>query len=185
MNFANSGNGFCGYYSRFGATPCAPDHGVNGNYIDTKTDWLNTYAPGTSRVMSFTNGNRGADLLTDFIGPELQAHEDIELFIYQLGSTTVGHVISPFSITYDPGNPNGGGFMSYQDPNFPTVQQMIDFIINSSGQIQFADPASGLGTVTVTAGFSESPIPEPGTLGLLAIALAAAAKIAMRPRRAK
>lgn len=166
-DFGISGDGFCGYYSRFGAKPCAPNHGVNGTYVDTLSDWLNKYAAGTSYVVSDTNGNQGASLVSGFIGPQLEQHEDVELFIYNLGRTS-GHVISPLSITYDPLNLKAGGQMSYQDPNFPNVQQMVDFQINGQGQVQFKDPASGLGLVTVTAGFAESPIPEPSTLALLA-----------------
>jgi hypothetical protein len=165
VRFGFGDAGFTGYYQRSGDP--------SGNYSSTLTDWLSMYAPGTSSVKQNTNGNNGASLVVDFIGPELRDHEDVEVFIYDLMTGLHGHVISPTSITYDPTNPGAGGSLSYQDPNFPTIEQMVDFSLNSSGQIQFTDPVSGLGTVTVTDAFSESPIPEPSTFILLASGLLA------------
>jgi hypothetical protein len=164
VRFGFGDAGFTGYYQRH--------ENPFSDYTSTLRDWLSLYAPGTSSVKQDTNGNNGASLVGDFIGPELRDHEDGELFIYDL-TITHGHVISPTSITYDPTNPGAGGSLSYQDPNFPTVEQMVDFSLNSSGQIQFTDLASGLGTVTVQAAFSESPIPEPSTFILLASGLLA------------
>ena len=152
--------GILGYYNRKGD----PDQ----KYIDTLNDWLNTYAPATSYVVSDTDGNQGANLLTMFIGPQLEAHEDVELFIFDLKGDE-GHVISPVCITYDPQNPAAGGSMSYQDPNFPTTRQTVDFIINPMGEIQFMDPVTGLGMVTVTAGFAKSPVPQPENRGLVSL----------------
>jgi hypothetical protein len=171
------GSPVCGYYNRFGvgANQCGTNNGVNQNYIDTKNDWLNQYAPNTTTTASATNGTNGANLLSAFLGPQLQAHEDVEIFWYSLDAngnpTNVGHVISPTSITYDNANPGAGASISFQDPNFPTQTFTVNATINTKGYLSFTDPASGGGTVGITAAFAESPqqalIPEPGTLALL------------------
>jgi len=180
MEFALGGFGFCGYYQRFGKDPCAPNDGVNGNYVDTLKSWLNTYAPGTSSVSSDTDGKLGATLLASFIGPELKKHEDVELFIYNLAGT-VGHVISPTSITYDPLNPALGGSITYQDPNDPTTPFTATFNI-TNGFIEFKSDNSQLGTVYVSAAFAESPVPEPATLMLMGTGISGLALVLLRRR---
>jgi len=170
-----AGGDICGYYSRFGAAPCAPNNGVNQNYVDTKSTWVNKYAPNTTTVSQQTNGNQGFNLLTMFIGPELQAHEDVELFIYQADAngnpTTSGHVIAPTSITYDPTNPNGAISLTYQDPNFPTNSYTATASVNGAGYLSFFDAPTFGANAVVTAAFAESPlaalIPEPGTWTLI------------------
>jgi hypothetical protein len=174
-------NGICGYYNQFGAGPnqCGVNQGVNQNYVNTLNAWMTAFAPGTTSVVSDFNGNMGGNLLTTFLGPQLQSHEDVELFIYSLDNTgnplNTGHVISPTSITYDPANTANPISMTYQDPNFPTNSYTVAPTINGAGYLSFTDPASGLGTVGITAAFAESPLasalPEPGTLTLLGGAL--------------
>src|SRR5262249_8742335 len=147
LEFANgdgTGGDICGYYNRFGT--CGTNNGVNQNYVDTKNDWMNAYAPNTTNVFSQTNGPQGFNLLTTFIGPELRDHEDVELFIYGADAngkpTTEGHVISPMSITYDPADPNAGITMTYQDPNFPTLPQTQTVTVNGAGYLQFNDAST-------------------------------------------
>jgi hypothetical protein len=168
-----NGNNYAGYYNRFSAG-YPNNQGINGNYINTKNDWFNSFAPGTSTITSYTQGTQGIQLLSTFFGPELADHEDVELFIY-LPDMSSGHVISPLSITYDPMNMNGCPLCSftYQDPNNPTVVQMADLTTNANGYLQFFDSSTFNANVIITAAFAESPVPEPGTLAMFIIAVGA------------
>jgi len=138
---------------------------------------------GADGVTGYYNmkGNATADagILQAFLAPQLKDHEGIQLFIYN--SAGLGHVIAPYSITYNPADPSAGGKMSFQDPNAPKDEQTVRFTVDD-GQMQFFDPESGLGNVSVTAGFAESPVPEPGSLflfgaGMLAVGWAARRRI--------
>ena len=156
-DFANGGgDGITGYYNLKGS-PTA-------DYTFCLKQWLDTFAAGTTTVASYAPSD-GAGMLTAFLAPELQVHAGIQLFIYNAKGD--GHVIAPFSITYNPMDPGAGGSMTFQDPNAPKDEQKVTFTVDD-GQMQFFDPESGLGQVSVTAGFAEAPTPEPGTLSLLA-----------------
>jgi PEP-CTERM motif len=155
-DFAFGGaDGITGYYNLKG-NPAT-------DYTFALKQWLTTYAAGTTTVVSYAPSD-GAGMLTAFLAPELQQHAGIQLFIYN--SAGLGHVIAPFSITYNSMDPGAGGTMIFQDPNAPDEEQKVTFTVDD-GQMQFFDPKSGLGQVSVTAGFAESPVPEPATLFLL------------------
>lgn len=155
---------FSGFYKRTGGSSI-------GRYASTLTDWFNSFAPDTSTISSSANGKKGVKLLRTFIGPEMQRHEDVELFIF-LPDMSKGHVISPVSITYNP-NKKGGCprcSIKYQDPNFPNQVQTADIKVSSSGYLQFFDKSTFNTNVIITAAASESPkIAEPAAISLLGI----------------
>jgi hypothetical protein len=165
------GTMYAGYYKRTGT--------ATGDYSSTLADWFLSFAPGTSTISSFTNGTRGMVLLDDFLAPELKQHEDLELFIFTPDMKS-GHVISPYSLTYDPTNPNGCPVCTirYQDPNSPNKKQSAKVTVNSDGYLQFFDKSTfdanviitAAFNVIITAAFSESPkhaVAEPAALAML------------------
>jgi hypothetical protein len=155
-DFAHGGgDGITGYYNLKGS-PTA-------DYTFALKQWLDTFAAGTTTVVTYDPSD-GAGMLTAFLAPELQLHAGIQLFIYNAAGD--GHVVAPFSVTYNPMDPGAGGTLIFQDPNAPKEEQKVTFTVDD-GQMQFFDPESGLGQVSVTAGFAEAPTPEPGTLSLL------------------
>jgi hypothetical protein len=118
-----------------------------------------SFASQTTVVHSYVDGNQGMQLLRTFLGPELSHHEDVELFIYNsLEAQSLGHVISPTSITYDPNGSCSPCSITYQDPNSPTIPHTEDLSIGSSGYLQFFDHATFNSNVFVYAAFGESPI---------------------------
>src|SRR5215472_12289507 len=70
-----------GYYPR-------PD-GANGDYIATKMDWFNDFAPGTSFFATLVTPG------TDFLSQEIKANEDVEFFIAdQLRNANLFHALT-------------------------------------------------------------------------------------------
>ena len=156
-----------GYYPRPG--------GANTDYVATKLDWLNSFAPGTTTVESMFSGNTDAgkngNPNWDFLTGQIKDHEDVEMFIKDSGF----HAITLTGIKWvDPTkgcDVANNCQITYQDPNKPTTQQMNIPLTLSGGSLGFKDPTGLLGNVTITAAFAESPVPEPATLGLLGAAL--------------
>jgi|688.fasta_scaffold246037_2 hypothetical protein len=148
-----------GYYQRTG--------GAEQDYLDTKKDWFNDYAPGTSVISSWfsgsTDNNRKPTI--DDLAQEIKDGEDVEFFVQ---GTNFYHVLTLTGVFCDMAMSCG---IKYQDPNMPTVEQMTSVMINN-GMLMFTGvPGSNFNeAVTITAAFSESPIPEPSSiLGILAI----------------
>jgi hypothetical protein len=99
--------------------------------------------------------------------PEINDHEDVELFVKD---TNFFHVITLTEVSCDVAMNCG---IRYQDPNAPTVNQPSTPITTMDGMLMFTGlPGSNFnGTVTITAAFSESTVPEPSTGLLLATGL--------------
>jgi hypothetical protein len=169
-NFATAGFGtYAGYYTRPG--------GAEEDYIDTLTDWFNNYAPGTTFLNSWFTGSNDYDYspgIGDMAG-ELSANEDIEFFL-QDANDSFYHVVTLTGLKCTDSNDPTTCTIYYQDPNAPGTNQSAALGI-SGGVLQFDDVTGSnyQGTVSITAMFSESPVPEPaafllfgtGILGLI------------------
>ncbi len=137
-------------------------------YLDTKMDWINDYAPGTTKFNSWFSGSKNNDrkpTIAD-LATEIKDHEDVEFWVK--GPATVDfpkgifHVLTLTQVSCDKDN---NCSIRYQDPNDPMTNQPSTAVTVNGGMLQFDDvPGTGYkGTVTITAAFSESPVPEPST----------------------
>jgi len=148
-------------------------------FLQTKTNWVNTKAPGTTVITSEYAGSPNNNAIPDinFLLQEIQDHEDVEMFISGGG---IAHAIDLVSIGCTVQN---GCTMQYQDPNFPTtLQPLTQLTAGPGGFLTFTGlPGFPQNTFyTIDAVFSESPVPEPSAWILTAAALAA---ITFRARR--
>lgn len=175
-NFATNGFGaYMGYYSRPGS--------ATGDYIQTLTDWFNNYAPGTTDLNSWYVGSNDYDYspgYADLLG-EIQANEDVEFFVQGTGFY---HVLTLTGISCANAAPLSTCSITYQDPNAPMTNQAAVLSLNG-GLLQFTGvPGSGFaGTVSITAMFSESPVPEPATWLLSGLGIAALLRFKIRAKR--
>lgn len=159
---------YTGYYGRTGTN--------EQDYLDTKMDWLNGFAPQKSKFDAMWAGRtvagRNGAPTWQFLVNEIMHHEDIEMFIYD--DSGAGHVISLTGIRYDDTmtcEVENNCTINFQDPNFPNTNYLVDVML-TGGVLSFIDPSTFSGkTVTITAAFSESPIPLPSTVLLLCAGL--------------
>ena len=150
-----------GYYQRTG--------GAEQDYIETKSDWFNDFASGTSLLGSWFPGssqnNRKPTI--DDLAMEIKDGEDVEFFVSGTGFYHVLTLTGVFCTT----ETNCG--IKYQDPNSPTNQYSTPVSLMSDMIMFTGVPGSQYeGQVTITAAFSESPIPVPGPLPLLGLGVA-------------
>jgi hypothetical protein len=68
-------------------------------------------------------------------------------------------------------NANTNCTARWQDPNDPTNGTYSSPITNNAGQLSISGVLGAPGAVTITAGFSESPVPEPATAALMTAGL--------------
>jgi hypothetical protein len=154
-----------GYYPRPG--------GAESDFIQTKKDWINDYAPNTTVFDTWWSGSpdhNRAPNITDLAG-EMHDKEDVEFFVQGTGFF---HVLLLTGVMCDAQmNCN----ITYQDPNDPaqanpnqtmakTYTTPVTLGVNN---ISFTGvPGSNFaGAVNITAAFAESPVPEPGTCFLV------------------
>ena len=164
-------NTYLGYYKRTGSP--------TSDYIATLMDWTTSFAPNTSSFTSMFVGNAGAGANGSpnwaFLAPQIQSHEDVELFIAPVAGPGA-HVITLTGVTIQ--DPTKGCdtanncSITYQDSNDPSVNQAAPLTL-SNGVLGFFDATTFNANVDIYAAFSQSPIPEPATLALLAVAVLA------------
>jgi hypothetical protein len=154
-----------GYYQR----ALLPGFDAEEDYLDTKKDWFNDYAPGTTVFDSWFEGSPDNDRkpTIEDLAKEIKDGEDVEFFVDD--GNGFFHALTLTGVFCDMAMNCG---IKYQDPNQPTVEQ--DTLVSPmNGMLMFTGvPGSGFaGTVTITAAFAESPrVPEPSTiLGILAV----------------
>lgn len=160
-----------GYYPRPG--------GAESDFLQTKKDWINDYAPGTTRFNSWWAGspdnNRKPTI--DDLAREINHKEDVEFFVQ---GDNFYHVMTLTEVSCDMAM---NCSIRYQDPNQPGTHQGPTPITVMNNMLMFTGvPGSGYnGTVTITAAFSESPIPEPATWILICAAVLCFASHSRRP----
>jgi hypothetical protein len=153
-----------GYYPRPG--------GAESDFLQTKKDWINDYAPGTTKFSSWWAGspdNNRKPTIND-LAQEIKNKEDVEFFVDSMDAQNpFFHVMTLTEVSCDM---NNACSVRYQDPNQPAVNQASTPITVNNGMLMFTGvPGSGFAKpVTITAAFSESPInvPEPSTIVILA-----------------
>jgi hypothetical protein len=154
-----------GYYPRPG--------GAESDFIATKKDWINDYAPGTTVFDTWWSGSpdhNRAPTINDLAG-EMHDKEDVEFFVQ---GTNFFHVLLLTGVMCDA---QMNCSITYQDPNDPAqanpnqtmAKTYTTNVTLGANNISFTGvPGSGFaGAVNVTAAFAESPVPEPGTCLLL------------------
>ena len=150
-----------GYYNRTGTAA--------GDFLGTKEDWINDHAPHTTVFDSWYAGSSTHNRVPTSLdlGYEIRDQEDVEFFVQ---GTNFFHVLTLTAVKCDD---QGKCSIRYQDPNDPKVEQKAD-LTNTNGKLTFTGvPGSKYaGTVTITAEFAESPVPEPATLLAIGAALA-------------
>ncbi len=133
------------------------------SFLAGKMAWFAKNAPGTTRITSEYVGSASNNSLPTFkfLSGEIQSNEDVELFITGGG---IGHAIDLVSISCGP--PYNVCGMQYQDPNVSTkLQPFTQLTAGPGGALLFYGlPYYASTPFTIQAAFSESPIPEPGTL---------------------
>jgi hypothetical protein len=161
-----------GYYER--------DGGAESDFLQTKKDWINDRAPGSTIFNSWWAGSPDNDrkpTITD-LANEIRDGEDVEFFVR---GDDFYHVMTLTEVSCDMAM---NCSIRYQDPNDPTVNQPSTPVTIMDGMVMFTGvPGSGYPelTVTIEAAFAESPIPEPATIVLLATAVVGL--VARRRRR--
>ncbi len=158
-----------GYYARPG--------GAESDFLQTKKDWINDYAPGTTVFDSWWVGSPDHNrkpTIADLAG-EIHDKEDVEFFVQ---GDNFFHVLQLSGVMCDA---QMNCSIKYQDPNDPAQanpnQKMAKIymaqITDMNGMLTFTGvPGSGYaGMVTITAAFAESPdprlIPEPDAFVLM------------------
>jgi hypothetical protein len=150
------------------------------SFLQTKKDWINDRAPGTTVFNSWFDGstdNNRKPTIQD-LATEIAHGEDVEFFVR---GDNFYHVMTLTGVMCDMAM---NCSIKYQDPNDPAQdapnQTMAKIymaaITDMNGMLTFTGvPGSQFaGMVTITAAFAESPIPEPATIVLLSIVLGCA-----------
>lgn len=140
------------------------------SFLQTKKDWINDYAPGTTVFDSWFAGSGDHDrkpTIAD-LAQEIKDKEDVEFFVKGGDGGNVYHVMTLTGVACDM---NNACSIKFQDPNDVMNQYMRNVMVNM-GMIQFNDIFGFPGAYTITAAFAESPkaVPEPSTLVILATA---------------
>ena len=154
--------------------PDHPDRAYLG-YIDAKMAWINGdpannlmgHAPGSTLFDSYQNPTI-QDLASE-------NGEDVEIFVN--GGSLGYHALTLTGVSCTGANYTNCS-ISYQNPNFPTINVGNVGVSNVGGSLQLNAGFGDLGNIVDA--FSESPVPEPNSLILLGTAIAG---LAWRMRR--
>ena len=156
-----------GYYTRTA--------NVTSGYVpillQTKEDWVNDWAPGTT-VFHYRIGESDPNFYPtiDFLASQMEDHEDVELII-QTADGKSAHAIGLTDIQCDA---KGNCSIRFQDPNDPTHEKHADlFTFPGTNELGFFYGGVNWG---IQSALAESPTdhtmtPEPGTVVLLGSAL--------------
>ena len=136
-----------GYYSRPGS--------VGGDYVQTKMDWINDYAPGTTIFNSYFLGSAQNDRLPTIedLANEIQHGEDVEFFVD--GGTAGNHALTLTGISCMLNNFTNCS-ITFLNDGVPVGATSITLGPNG------LEVDTGFGNIY--AAFSESPVPEPSTM---------------------
>jgi hypothetical protein len=144
-----------GYYNRTGDPYL--------NYVLTKTDWFNDFAPNTTVIKNSTFFPQ-----VSFFAQEIRHGEDVEFFVRKVSDPAFGHALTLVGISCAAANYSNCS-IQYQDPNNPAQLSNPAMLVGLTGTpLAFVHPV--FGNVFIDAAFSESPIPAPG--GILVMVLA-------------
>jgi hypothetical protein len=152
-----------------------PLDGAYLGYIDAKMAWINGdpannlmgHAPGSTLFDSYQNPTI-QDLASE-------NGEDVEIFVN--GGSLGYHALTLTGVSCTGANYTNCS-ISYQNPNFPTINVGNVGVSNVGGSLQLNAGFGDLGNIVDA--FSESPVPEPNSLILLGTAIAG---LAWRMRR--
>ena len=176
-----------------------PYYSRNGNpqedYLATIMDWLNGFAPRRTTFDGMWSGRnvdgRNSVPSWSFLVSEIKDHEAVQLFIKTgEGNNTQRHAINLTGINYDDTMSCAIDFnckIDFQDPNKPNNEfSNVQLTLDNDGSLSFfdRDPLSNK-IWSIYAAFSESPVPEPGTLWLVCIGIAAFGATTRRVGRGK
>jgi len=146
------------------------------DFLLAKEFWIDNHAPGTTMYDSYFMGSPNHNALPTlaFLIAQMQAQEDVELFVVDTAHPTVAHAIVLTGITC---TTPGGCVIMTQDPNTPRTQQVQQLLQGTGGDLEIQGlPGTGapylLDDFEIYAAFAESPIPEPTTLLLLGTGMA-------------
>jgi hypothetical protein len=137
------------------------------SFLQTKKDWIHDFAPGTTVFDSWFPGSIDNDRKPTImdLAQEIKDGEDVELFVR--GEGGYYHVISLTGIFCRDDAMTMCG-LKYQDNDGDINMNLMAPITVAGGMVMFTGALSGADrTVTITAAFAESPVPEPSTLLLL------------------
>ena len=147
---------------------------TEGNWVNGKMNYINTYAPGTTIFAGMDSDNTvnrpawdlNANPTVNFLLQELRAGEDVELGIDP--TTGVGHVLTLTGLTWNDAD-NNGGFnlgdtltLNTIDPANPLVNTLLT--LNPGNPMTVSGGAYN--NYLLTGALAES-IPEPTSFGLM------------------
>jgi hypothetical protein len=163
---------FAGYY--YGLY--APLDGRYLGYIDAKMAWING-----DPANNLTGHAPGSTVFDSYQNPTIQDlasenGEDVEIFVN--GGSLKNHALALTGVSCTGANYTNCS-ISYQNPNYPTINVLNVSVSNVGGSLQLNAGTGDLGNIY--AAFSESPVPEPNSLIMLGTAVIAG--LAWRMRR--
>ena len=146
---------------------------------ETKVDWVNDYAPGTTVFAGMTafvdstetwKAGQFVQLgypTIAFLAEEIRRGEDVEASIATL-TNSGAHAITITGIACDDQN---NCTLKYQDPNFPTMERSVALTMNAmmGNRLQFSEVGTFNADVYLYLAFAESPVPEPGTIAFVLV----------------
>ena len=146
-----------GYYKRPG--------NANTDYLGTKKDWFSDHVRGSDTAFDMFLTPTIAQLAS-----EIKHQEDVEFFVKDTasGGKNFYPALTSTAVMCDASDKCS---IRYQDPNAPKTNQPFTMLTVNRGRLQLTGvPGSGFkGSVFIDAAFSESAVPEPSSILLVAL----------------